>query len=127
MDGNWEAIDRAEERLVAHSAERPAQLERRDRRRRWLPWLLAPLVLPALGAAAFLVVLEGAGGDLRDWSTLGAVGLVGACLLAPAGLAAFAARRAGPGEAAAWALVSVCAEIALVVGVGFLALGLGPG
>jgi hypothetical protein len=126
VTGEWEAIDRAEERLAAHSAERRTWLERRDRRRRRLPWLLAPLVLPALGAAAFLAVLERAGGDLRGWPTPAALGLVAACLAVPAALAAFATRREGALEAAAWALVSVCAEIALVVGVGFLLLELGP-
>jgi hypothetical protein len=37
------------------------------------------------------------------------------------------ARRGGVAEAILWALACVGVEVALVFGVGFLALGLGPG
>lgn len=124
MGSDWEAI---EERLVSHSAARRSQLERRERRRAWLPWLLAPVVLPALGAAAFLFALERAGGDFGGWSAAQAVGVTVAACVVPAALAGWLARRRGVVEAVAWALVCVCAEFALVVGVGFLALGMGPG
>ena len=124
--GDWEAVDRAEQRLVARSAERRTALARRDRRRSWLPWLLAPLVFPAVGAVVLLLVLEREGGDLGGWSSAAATAFVATCFGVPALLAAFAARRAGRLEAAAWAAVSLCAELALVAGAGFLLLGLGP-
>jgi hypothetical protein len=111
---------------VEHSAERQGRLARRDRRRRWLPWLLAPLVFPALGAAALLVAVESEGGDFGDWSTAQVVAVVAAAFALPAALSAWFARRQGVFEALAWALVCVCAQVAMVVGIGFLALGLGP-
>jgi hypothetical protein len=126
MGAEWDAIERAEERLAAHSVERRQQLERRERRRRVLPWLLAPLIFPAAGAAVLLAVLEGAGGDFGAWPVWRAVVVVAAGFAVPAALSAWVARRAGVAEAIAWALVCVSVQVALVVGVGFLALGLGP-
>jgi hypothetical protein len=126
MGADWEAIDQAEERLGARSAARRSQLARRDRRRRWLPWLLAPLILPAMGAAALLWVMERAGGDLGGWTGVEAAGVVVAAFVVPAALSAWFARHQGPIEAVAWALVCVGAQVALLVGVGFLALGFGP-
>jgi hypothetical protein len=126
MGAEWDAIERAEERLTAHSAERRQQLERRDRRRRLLPWLLAPLIFPAAGAAALLAVIERAGGDFGEWPVWRAVAVVAAGFALPAALSAWVARRGGVVEAIAWALVCVSVQVALVVGVGFLALGLGP-
>jgi hypothetical protein len=123
MGTDWEAT---EQRLVEHSAARRAQLERRDRRRRLLPWLLAPLVLPAVGAAALLVVVEGEGGDLGGWPTWRAVVVVAVAFAVPAALSAWFARWLGVFEALAWAVVCLCAQVAFVFGVGFLALGLGP-
>jgi hypothetical protein len=123
MGTDWEAT---EQRLVARSEERRTALERRARRRRWKPWLLAPLVLPALGAAALLALIEGEGGDLGGWSTARAVAVVAASFAVPAALAGWFARRQGVVEAVAWAVVCVAVQVALVVGVGFLALGLGP-
>jgi hypothetical protein len=123
MGTDWEAT---EQRLVEHSAARRAQLERRDRRRRLLPWLLAPVVLPALGAAVLLGVVEWQGGDLGGWPTWRAVAVVAASFAVPAALSAWFARRLGLVEAVAWAVVCVCAQVAFVFGVGFLALGLGP-
>jgi hypothetical protein len=121
--GDWEAT---EERLAAHSDERQGRLARRDRRRSVLPWLLAPLVFPALGAAALLVLMEREGGDLSGWSTGQAAAVVAAAFVVPALLSGWFARRHGVVEALAWAFVCVGVELALVVGVGFLALGLGP-
>ena len=126
MSADWEAIERAEQRLEAHSAERRSALERRDRRRRLLPWLLAPLVLPAIGAAALLAIVENEGGDLGSWPTARAVAVVAACFAVPAVLAGWSARRQGIAEMLLWAVVCVGAEVAMVVGVGFLALDLGP-
>lgn len=126
MSIDWEAIERAEQRLEAHSAERRTALQRRDRRRRALPWVLAPLVLPALGAAALLAILEREGGDLGSWSTAGALAAVAACFAVPATLSGWFARHQGIPEALAWAVVCACAQVALLFGVGFVALGLGP-
>jgi hypothetical protein len=126
MGADWEAITRAEERLTSRSAERRSQLERRDRRRRVLPWLLSPLILPAAGAAALLAIVEGAGGDLGDWPTWGAAVAVAAAFALPAALSAWSARHQGAFEAITWAVVCACVQVAFVVGLGFLALGLGP-
>jgi hypothetical protein len=120
---DWEAT---EERLVAHSDERRARLARRDRRRSWLPWLLCPVLLPALGAAAVLALLEDAGGDLGAWSTAQAAAALGGAFLVPALLAGWLGRRHGVAEAIAWAVACAGVQVALVVGVGFLALDLGP-
>jgi cytochrome bd-type quinol oxidase subunit 2 len=123
MGSDWEAT---EERLVARSDERRSRLARRDRRRSVLPWVLAPLVLPALGAAAVLVLVENAGGDFADWSTSEAAAALVALFVVPAVVSAWVARRQGVAEAIAWAFVCVGVQLALVVGVGFLALDLGP-
>jgi hypothetical protein len=97
----------------------------RDARRGWVPWLLAPLVLPALGAAGVVALVEGV--DLDSWAVWQVAVVLGALFVVPAALAAFVARRFGVAEAIAWALACMGAEVALVFGVGFLALGLGPG
>jgi hypothetical protein len=97
----------------------------REARRGWVPWLLAPLVLPALGAAGVVALVESV--DLDSWAIWQAAVALGALLVIPAGLAAFAARRFGVAEAIAWALACVGVEFAFVFGVAFLALGLGPG
>jgi hypothetical protein len=123
MGSDWEAT---EERLVARSDERRSRLARRDRRRSVLPWVLAPLVLPALGAAAVLVLVENAGGNFADWSTSEAAAALVALFVVPAVVSGWVARRQGVAEAIAWALVCAGVQLALVVGVGFLALDLGP-
>jgi hypothetical protein len=97
----------------------------RDARRGWLPWLLCPLVLPALGAAAVVALVEGV--DLDSWAVWQVAVVLGALLAIPAGLSAVVAWRFGVAEALAWALACIGVEVALVFGVGFLALGLGPG
>jgi hypothetical protein len=96
-----------------------------DARRGWLPWLLCPLVLPALGATAIVALVEGV--DLDGWALWQVVLVLGAAVVIPALLSAWAAWRFGVAEAIAWALACVGVEVALVFGVGFLALGLGPG
>jgi hypothetical protein len=97
----------------------------RDARRGWLPWLLAPLALPALGATAIVALVEGV--ELDAWEVWQVALALGAAVVVPAALSAFAARRFGVVEAIAWALACVGVEAALVFGVAFLALGLGPG
>ena len=124
MGTDWEATER---RLVERSAARRGELDRRDRRRRWLPWLLCPVVLPVLGAAALLFVIEREGGDLGGWDAGQSIAVVAAAFVVPAALAAWFSRRMGVVEAVAWALVCAGVQVALVVGVGFVALGLGPG
>ena len=94
-------------------------------RRGWLPWLLAPLVLPALGATAVVALVEGV--DLDSWPVWQAGVVLGALFVIPAAIAVFVARRFGVVEAIAWALVCVGVQFVLVFAVGFLALGLGPG
>jgi hypothetical protein len=120
---DWEAT---EERLVAHSDERRARLARRDRRRSRLPWFVCPVLLPALGAAAVLALLQDAGGDLGDWSTGQAVAALAGAFLVPSLLAGWFGRRRGVAEAIAWMMACAAVQLALVVGVGFLALDLGP-
>ena len=96
-----------------------------DARRGWVPWLLAPLILPALGAVVIVAVVEQV--DLDAWEVWQVAAVLGAAVLIPAALSAFVARRFGVAEAIAWALACVGMEVVLVFGVGFLALGLGPG
>jgi peptidoglycan/LPS O-acetylase OafA/YrhL len=123
MGTDWEATER---RLVERSAERRTALDRRDRRRRWLPWVFAPVILPVAGAAVLLAVMEREGGDFGGWATGEAIAVIAASFAVPALLAGWIARRRGVVEAVAWALVCVGVQVALVVGVGFLILELGP-
>jgi uncharacterized membrane protein len=123
MGSDWETI---EERLASHSEARRGKLARRDRRRAWLPWILCPLVLPAIGAAVFLWLLEDAGGEFDGRSSGTVIATVAACWAVPALLAAVVARRQGVFEAIVWALVCAFVQLAFVVGIGFVALGLGP-
>lgn len=120
------AVEEAEGRLESRSRERRAQLERRDRRRRWAPWLLCLLPLPAAGAAALLAIIDGQGGDLRELSAATAVLVVAGCLLVPALLSAWVGRRHGRLDAVLWGLVTLAVELALVLGLGFAVLDLGP-
>jgi len=126
MSADWKAIERAERRLEEHSEARRSAIQRRNRRRRVLPWVLSPLVLPAVGAAALLAILEQEGGDLGSWPTARAIAVVTACFAVPAALSGWFARRQGIPEALAWAVVCVCAQVAMLFGIGFVALGLGP-
>jgi NitT/TauT family transport system permease protein len=97
----------------------------REARQGWAPWLLCPLVLPALGAAVVVALTESA--NLDDWAVWQAAAALAAAFVVPALLAAWVGRRDGVIGAIAWALACVGAEVALVFGVAFLALGLGPG
>ncbi len=79
-----------------------------------------------LGAAVLLAVIEQAGGDLGGWPLSRAVAVVAAAFVVPAALSAWLARHDGVLLALAWAVVCAAAQLALVVAVGFLLLGLGP-
>jgi cytochrome bd-type quinol oxidase subunit 2 len=96
-----------------------------DARRGWTPWLVGAVVLPVLGAAAVVALVEEA--RLDEWASWQAAAALGALLAVPAVLSAWVARAFGAVEAVAWALACLGVELALVFGVGFLALGLGPG
>ena len=71
-------------------------------------------------------MIEQAGGDLSGWPLSRAVAAVAAAFLVPAALSAWLARHDGVVLALLWALVCAAAQLALVVGVGFVLLGLGP-
>lgn len=88
--------------------------------------VLVPLLLAAVGAAVLLAVVEGAGGDFGDWPQWRAIAVPAAAFLVPAALSALAFRGRGVLEALLWAVVCAALQFALVFGVGFLALGLGP-
>jgi hypothetical protein len=120
------AVEDAEDRLETRSRQRREQLDRRDRRRRLAPWLACLVPLPALGAGALLAIIDGSGGDLRDLSTGAAAAVVGGCLVIPALLSAWIGRRHGRLDAVLWGLVTLAIELALVFGLGFALLDLGP-
>ena len=88
--------------------------------------VIAPLLLAAAGAALVVALMEGAGGDFSDWPTWQAIAVPAAAFAVPAVLSAWAARRNGVVESMLWALACAALQLALVFGVGFLALGLGP-
>jgi hypothetical protein len=93
----------------------------------WWRWLLAGAVLPLLGAAAVVGMIEAAGGDLGAWKTWQAVAALAAAVVVPAGLCVWLVQRGGVLQAVVWAVVCAGLQVALVFGVGFVALGLGPG
>jgi hypothetical protein len=126
VDSDLKAVEDAEVRLESRSRERRAGLERRERRRRLIPWLVCLVPLPALGAGLLLAIVDGQGGDLRELSDAAAVSLVAGCLLAPALLSGWVGRRHGRLDAVLWALVTLAIELALVFGLGFAVLDLGP-
>jgi hypothetical protein len=126
VDSDLKAVEDAEVRLESRSRTRREQLERRDRRRRLAPWLICLVPLPALGAGALLAVIDSSGGDLRDLSPGATVAVLAGCLLAPALLSGWVGRRHGRIDAVLWALVTLAVELALVLGLGFAVLDLGP-
>jgi hypothetical protein len=89
--------------------------------------VLAPLLLAAAGAAILLALLEREGGDFGAWPQWQAIAVPLATFVVPALVCAVAARRHGVVEALLWAVVCAALQAALVFGVGFLWLGLGPG
>jgi hypothetical protein len=94
-------------------------------RRGWTPWLTGAVVMPALGAVAVVAVVEGVA--LDSWPSWQAAAVLVALFVVPACVSAWVARGFGVVEALAWALACMGVQVALVFGVGFLALGLGPG
>jgi hypothetical protein len=126
VDSDLKAVEDAEVRLESRSQQRRAGLERRDRRRRLAPWLICLVPLPAIGAGALLAIIDGQGGDLRELSAFAAAALVAGCLLVPALLSGWVGRRHGRLDAVLWALVTLAVELALVFGLGFAVLDLGP-
>ena len=73
-----------------------------------------------------LAIIDGQGGDLRELSTSAAVLVVAGCLLVPALVSAWVGRRHGRLDAVLWGLVTLAVELALVFGLGFAVLDLGP-
>ena len=126
MDVDLKAVEDAEVRLESRSQQRRAELERRDKRRRITPWLLCLIPLPAAGAGTLLAIIDSSGGDLRELSAGAAAGLVSACLLVPALLSGWIGRRHGRVDAVLWGLVTLAVELAIVFGLGFAVLDLGP-
>jgi hypothetical protein len=126
VDSDFKAVEDAEVRLESRSQERRAGLERRNRRRRLAPWLICLVPLPALGAGVLLAIIDNQGGDLRGLSASTAALLVAGCLLVPALLSGWIGRRHGRVDAVLWALVTLAVELALVFGLGFAVLDLGP-
>jgi hypothetical protein len=126
VEGDLKAVEDAEVRLESRSRARRAQLERRDRRRRITPWLVCLLPLPAAGAALLLAIVQDQGGDLRELSTAASVLVLAGCLLVPALISGWIGRRHGRLDAVLWALVTLAVGLALVFGLGFAVLDLGP-
>jgi hypothetical protein len=88
--------------------------------------LVVPLVLAAAGAAVLVALLEAAGGDFSSWPTWQAIAVPAAVFAVPALLSAAVTWRFGWLQAVLWAVFCAAAQLALVFGVGFLALGYGP-
>ena len=126
MDSDLKAVEDAEVRLESRSQTRREQLQKRDRRRRLAPWLICLVPLPALVAGALLAIIDASGGDLRDLTPAATVAVLAGCLLAPALLSGWIGRRHGRLDAVLWALVTLAVELALVFGLGFAVLDLGP-
>ena len=124
MDSDLKAVEDAEVGL--RSQERQAWRERRKRRRRLTPWLICLVPLPAAGAGLLLAIIDGQGGDLGELSTVSSVAVIAGCLLVPALLSGWVGRRHGRLDAVLWALVTLAIELALVFGLGFGVLDLGP-
>ena len=124
MDSDLKAVEDAEVGL--RSQERQAWRERRRRRRRLTPWLICLVPLPAAGAGLLLAIIDGQGGDLGELSTASSVAVIAGCLLVPALLSGWVGRRHGRLDAVLWALVTLAIELALVFGLGFAVLDLGP-
>ena len=121
----WEQVEQAEERLEQRAGERTRARERRRRRVRVATWA-ARILLPVVGAAVLVGVLQAEGGDLGTWPRGRAAAFLAAVFAVPAALAAWLARREGWAMALAAAVGTFGAQGALVFGVAFVALGLGP-
>ena len=89
--------------------------------------VIAPLLLAAAGAAVVVAAVEGAGGDFGSLPLWQAIAVPAAAFAVPALLSAWVGWRGGAVEAVLSALACFGAQVALVLGVGFIALGFGPG
>ena len=89
--------------------------------------VIAPLALAAVGAAVVVAVVEGAGGDFGSWPLWQAIAVPVAAFAVPALLSAGVGWRGGVVEAVLSALTCFGAQVAMVLGVAFVALGFGPG
>jgi len=121
----WEAVDHAEERLQERAAARQRTDVRRRRRRSGAAWFTR-IALPLLGAAAVLATLESGDGTLDRFTPATAAAIVALELVVPAIVVGLTARRSSWLEVVLWSLVALAAEVALIFGVGFALLGLGP-
>ena len=125
VNDGWDEVERAEARLQARSEAREARERRRARRARiWST--IVHVLLPFAGAAVVAGVVELAGGDLARWPAGAATAFVVAAFAVPAAAAAWLRRRDGMLLALAAAGGTFGAQVALVFGVAFTALGLGP-
>ena len=124
MEG-WEAVEQAEQRLEQRSGQRHRARERRRRRAHVARWVVR-LALPLVGAAVLVGVLELEGGDLGAWSQAAALAFLAGVFALPALLAGWLARGEGRVHAAAWAVGTFGVQGALVFGVAFVLLDLGP-
>jgi hypothetical protein len=88
--------------------------------------MVVPVLLATAGAAALIALLESEGGDFGAWPTWQAIAVPAAAFAVPALLSAAVTWRYGWFQAILWAVVCAAVQFALVVGVGFLALGYGP-
>jgi len=70
--------------------------------------------------------LEASGGDLGGWSDLEAAAFLAAAFAVPAALGGWLGREGGAAEALAWAVGTFGTQGALVFGLAFTLLGLGP-
>ena len=122
----WDVFERAEERLAARADARQQRERRRAQRIEVLSWLAVTALLPLAGAAIVALVVEREGGDLRDWSDVAAAAFLAAAFLVPALVAAWLRRRDGWILAVAVGCGTLAVQVALVFGVAFAALGLGP-
>jgi cytochrome bd-type quinol oxidase subunit 2 len=122
----WEVYERAEARLAARAEAREARERRRARRVAVLSWAAATALLPLIGAAIVVFVVERAGGDLGDWSDAAAAAFLGAAFLVPAAAGAWLRRRDGWIVAGAVACGTLALQVSLVFGLGFAVLGFGP-
>jgi hypothetical protein len=124
-----EEHERAERRLEERSLARGRELERihaRKARRERYELPLRVVRLAVLGAVVFLVTIEVAGGDLSGVPGPLATLIVLVELLAPAVFMARSMRPEGWAVAVSLGVCVFALELALVFGVGFLLLGLGP-
>ncbi len=107
----WEET---EAKLEGRSAERREALGRRDRRRRLLPWLLCPLLLPAAGAAGLVAIAQ------DDLVGSGELAAAAGCVVVPSLVSWWVGRAHGRVDAALWALVTASLILTAAVSITLL-------